>query len=68
MDPSVSLLYLPTAIALGALHALEPGHAKTLTAAYLIGVKGTRRDAILLGLSVTATHSILVIALSMAAL
>lgn len=68
MDPSVSLVYLPTAITLGALHALEPGHAKTLTAAYLIGVKGTKRDAILLGISVAATHSILVILLSVAAL
>ena len=68
MDPTLSFLYLPTALTLGALHALEPGHAKTLTAAYLIGVKGTKRDAVLLGASVAATHSILVIALSMAAL
>src|ERR1035437_1518716 len=59
-----SLLYLPTAIGLGALHALEPGHAKTLTAAYLIGTKGTKRDAILLGLSVAFAHSIVVIALA----
>ena len=35
----VSTVYFPSAIALGALHALEPGHAKTLTAAYLIGTK-----------------------------
>ena len=56
-----SILYLPFAIVLGALHALEPGHAKTLTAAYLIGTKGTKRDAVLLGLSVAFTHSIVVI-------
>jgi ABC-type nickel/cobalt efflux system permease component RcnA len=31
--PTISLLYLPSALALGSLHALEPGHAKTLTAA-----------------------------------
>ena len=43
-----SILYFPTAVGLGALHALEPGHAKTLTAAYLIGTKGTKRDAVLL--------------------
>lgn len=61
-------LYFPTALALGALHALEPGHAKTLTAAYLIGIKGTKRDALLLGLSVAATHSIVVIGISVAAL
>ncbi len=61
-----SILYLPSAIGLGALHALEPGHAKTLTAAYLIGTKGTKRDAILLGLSVAFTHSIVVILLAVA--
>jgi nickel/cobalt exporter len=65
---NLSLIYLPTAVALGALHALEPGHAKTLTAAYLIGVKGTRRDAVVLGLAVAATHSAVVIGLSVCAL
>ncbi len=61
-------LYFPTALALGALHALEPGHAKTLTAAYLIGIKGTKRDALFLGLSVALTHSIVVIGISVIAL
>ncbi len=61
-------VYFPTALALGALHALEPGHAKTLTAAYLIGIKGTKRDAFFLGLSVAVTHSFVVIAISVAAL
>lgn len=61
-------MYFPTALLLGALHALEPGHAKTLTAAYLIGIKGTKRDAFLLGLSVALTHSIVVIAISVVAL
>src|SRR5947199_7571150 len=68
MAAPLSLLYFPSAVALGALHALEPGHAKTLTAAYLIGTKGTKRDAVLLGLSVAATHSIVVVGLSAAAL
>ncbi len=68
MAAPLSLLYFPSAIALGALHALEPGHAKTLTAAYLIGTKGTKRDAVLLGVSVAATHSIVVIGMSVAAL
>ena len=66
-DP-LSWVYFPTALALGALHALEPGHAKTLTAAYLIGIKGTKRDALLLGLSVALTHSLVVIGISVAAL
>lgn len=61
-------MYLPTALLLGALHALEPGHAKTLTAAYLIGIKGTKRDALLLGLSVALTHSLVVIGISVLAL
>ena len=54
------------AAGLGALHALEPGHAKTLTAAYLIGIRGTWRDAVLLGLSVAFTHSSVVIAIAIA--
>jgi nickel/cobalt exporter len=64
--PALTLdaFYFPAAVALGALHALEPGHAKALTASYLIGIKGTKRDSILLGLSVAATHSIVVIGIS----
>jgi len=57
----LAAIYFPSAVALGALHALEPGHAKTLTAAYLIGTRGTWRDAILLGLSVAVTHSFVVV-------
>lgn len=68
MDPSLSWLYFPSAVLLGALHALEPGHAKTLTAAYLIGTKGTKRDAVLLGISVAFTHSIIVVGLATTAL
>ncbi len=67
-DNPLSWVYFPSALLLGALHALEPGHAKALTAAYLIGIKGTKRDAFLLGLSVAITHSFVVIAISAAAL
>lgn len=42
---------------LGALHALEPGHGKTVVGAYLIGSKGRTLDAVILGLVVTLTHS-----------
>ena len=45
------------AIGLGGLHALEPGHGKTIVAAYLVGSKGTARHAFLLGLIVTASHT-----------
>jgi nickel/cobalt exporter len=44
------------AAGLGALHALEPGHGKTLVAAYLVGSRGTAGHAGLLGLVVTASH------------
>lgn len=64
----LSLLYLPAAVGLGALHALEPGHAKALTAAYLVGIKGTWRDAVALGLAAATTHSLVVIGLSATAL
>lgn len=45
------------AAGLGALHALEPGHGKTLVAAYLVGSRGKARHAVLLGLMVTAAHT-----------
>ena len=42
-------------VVLGASHAMLPGHGKTVMAAYLAGRRGTRRDALLVGASVTAT-------------
>jgi nickel/cobalt exporter len=51
------------AVGLGGLHALEPGHGKTIVAAYLVGSKGTARHAVLLGLIVTASHTVGVFAL-----
>ena len=45
------------AAVLGASHALLPGHGKTVMAAYLAGRRGTRRDALLVGATVTATHT-----------
>jgi ABC-type nickel/cobalt efflux system permease component RcnA len=50
-------LALAVAAGLGAFHALEPGHGKTVVAAYLVGTRGTARDALYLGLIVTATHT-----------
>jgi len=48
---------LLVAVALGAFHALEPGHGKTVVAAYLVGSRGTVRHALILGLVVTASHT-----------
>ncbi len=45
------------ALLLGALHALAPGHGKTVMAAYLLGQRGGLRQALLVGLTVTATHT-----------
>lgn len=57
----LSLWFLFTAalvaFGLGALHALEPGHGKTIVAAYLVGSRGTARHAILLGTIVTVSHT-----------
>lgn len=53
-------LYLPIAIVLGALHALEPGHSKSMMAAFIIAVRGTPKQATLLGLSAAIGHTIVV--------
>ena len=45
------------AAGLGAFHALEPGHGKTIVAAYLVGSRGTSRHAVFLGIIVTAAHT-----------
>jgi nickel/cobalt exporter len=51
------------AIGLGGLHALEPGHGKTIVAAYLVGSRGSARHAVLLGMIVTVSHTAGVFAL-----
>jgi ABC-type nickel/cobalt efflux system permease component RcnA len=53
---------------LGGFHALEPGHGKTLVAAYLVGSHGKARHAVLLGAIVTASHTISVYALGIVTL
>src|SRR5262249_4346718 len=59
------LLLLGSAFLWGALHALSPGHGKTMVAGYLVGSKGRPRDAALLGLTVTITHTSAVFALGL---
>jgi nickel/cobalt exporter len=53
----IVLIALAVAVGLGAFHALEPGHGKTLVAAYLVGSRGTIKHAFLLGVIVTAAHT-----------
>ena len=55
--PRLVAMALLVAVMLGALHALEPGHGKTVVAAYLVGSRGTVRHALILGLVVTASHT-----------
>jgi ABC-type nickel/cobalt efflux system permease component RcnA len=57
LTPVVLLLSVMTAIALGAGHALTPGHGKTLMAAYLVGTRGRPLHAVGLGLSVSISHT-----------
>jgi nickel/cobalt exporter len=48
---------LAVAFGLGSIHALSPGHGKTIVAAYLVGARGTPQHALLLGAMVTFTHT-----------
>lgn len=61
-------LFVPSAILLGALHGLEPGHSKTMMAAFIIAIRGTVLQAALLGLSATISHTAIVWAIALAGL
>lgn len=53
-------IFAPSAVALGALHGLEPGHSKTMMAAFIVAVRGTVAQAVLLGLAATVSHTAVV--------
>ena len=57
-------LFIPTAVVLGALHGLEPGHSKTMMAAFIVSIRGTLKQAILLGLAATVSHTAIIWALA----
>ena len=61
-------LFIPTAILLGAMHGLEPGHSKTMMAAFIVAIRGTVWQAVLLGLSAAISHSLIIWVLAAAAL
>uniref|UniRef100_B0SYI0 Nickel/cobalt efflux system n=1 Tax=Caulobacter sp. (strain K31) TaxID=366602 RepID=B0SYI0_CAUSK len=61
-------LFIPSALLLGALHGLEPGHSKTMMAAFIVAVRGTVLQAVLLGLSATLSHTAIVWAIGLAGL
>jgi len=65
LTPALVLAALGVAFLFGALHALSPGHGKTMVAAALVGTRGTAWHAVLLGAVVTITHTIGVFALGL---
>ncbi|EDX71710.1 transporter, NiCoT family [Coleofasciculus chthonoplastes PCC 7420] len=69
-EPTLSTVLIGIAIAFGfgAVHALSPGHGKTLVSAYFIGSQGTPQQAVLLGLTITFTHTLSIFLLGAIAL
>jgi nickel/cobalt exporter len=68
LSPWLLVVGLGLSALLGGLHALTPGHGKTLIAAYLIGSRGTVKHAAALGGIVTFTHTASVIGVGFLAL
>jgi len=65
LSPGFGLLALALAVLLGAAHALAPGHGKTVMAAYLVGLRGSLRQAATIGATVTVTHTASVLLLGL---
>ena len=53
-------LFVPAAVVLGALHGMEPGHSKTIMAAFIIAIRGTVMQAVLLGVAATVSHTAII--------
>lgn len=68
LSPALLLAVLGVAFLLGALHALGPGHGKSLMAAYLVGSQGRARDAVVLALTLTLSHVLVVVVVAFLAL
>jgi nickel/cobalt transporter (NicO) family protein len=62
LSPGIVLLAILAAVAVGALHALAPGHGKTVAAAYLVTSRGRIRQAVSVGVAVAAMHTTSVLA------
>lgn len=65
ITPAIALFGLMLAFGFGAMHAMSPGHGKTVVGAYLVGSRGTIKHAVFLGLTVTITHTLGVFALGL---
>lgn len=68
LSPVFFLAAVVLALGFGALHALGPGHGKTVMAAYLVGGRGRPQDALLVGVAVSLMHTASVVALGLATL
>jgi ABC-type nickel/cobalt efflux system permease component RcnA len=68
LSGSFLVVALLMSVIIGGLHALTPGHGKTIVAAYLVGTRGRVTDAFILGGIVTFTHTFSVILLAVIAL
>lgn len=53
-------LFIPSAILLGMLHGLEPGHSRTMMAAFIVAIRCTIAQAVMLGLAATVSHTAIV--------
>ena len=65
LNLSTILFALAVSFVWGALHAMTPGHGKTIVGAYLVGSRGTVKHALFLGLTTTITHTAGVFALGL---
>jgi nickel/cobalt transporter (NicO) family protein len=66
LSPAFGALAVGLALLLGALHALAPGHGKTVMAAYLLGLRSSLPQALLVASTVTITHTAGILALGVA--
>lgn len=62
-SPLLILGALLLAVVFGAMHALSPGHGKTIMAAYLLTGQGRARDALALGAAISGMHTLSVLVL-----
>ena len=68
MSSELNILVMVSAFLLGALHALEPGHGKSIMAVFVMGTDADIKDALLLGLTIVLSHVIVVMALGVASI
>ncbi|WP_319508734.1 sulfite exporter TauE/SafE family protein [uncultured Methanolobus sp.] len=68
LSSGLNFLIVISAFLLGALHALEPGHGKSIMAVFVMGTDADLKDALLLGLTIVVSHVVVVLALGVASI